>query len=531
MIELVRSAGDGRVAILVRARTHLPAIVGLLKRHNIGFQAIEIDQLGERPVIEDLMALTLALLHPADRVSWLAVLRAPWCGLTLEDLHTLAAPDHRSTIWDLLHRGHLQISDDGARRIARILPVLEQAIAERGRHPLRDLVENVWLRLGGPACVEDETALADAGAYFDLIEGLQEGEDLADFSWFREQVNALFAQPDAKASDRLQLMTIHKAKGLEFDRVILPGLDAPTRQEEQRLVLWLEHRGELLLAPVSEAGSETDAIYKYLARIDRRKGEHETARLLYVATTRARRHVDLLGVVKKKDDGSIVEPAAGSFLRLLWPTVADTFTNLSAVTRSTEAKAVNRIRRIAANWTVPDPPPDVAWVRREIEAIKPAPITFEWVGDRLRYAGTALHAFLQSLAHEGLQAWDENRVRSHRAVIQAVLADLGVAPAELTEAVQQVETGLIRTLRDPRGRWILGAHADAESESQITGLLDGKLYEIVIDRTFVDDSGVRWIIDYKTSAHKGGDLESFSRYRKGTLSGTIGTLRAINGAA
>jgi len=521
VIELVRSAADGKVAILVRARTHLPAIVGLLKRHNIAFQAIEIDQLGERPVIEDLMALTLALLHPADRVSWLAVLRAPWCGLTLADLHALVtqvAPDHRSTIWDLLHRQPLQISDDGARRIGRIMPVLEQAIAERGRLPLRDCVQGVWLRLGGPACVEHETALDDAGAYFDLLEGLQEGADLADFSWFHEQVNALFAQPDAKAGDRLQLMTIHKAKGLEFDSVILPGLDAPTRQEEQRLVLWLEQRGELLLAPVSETGLETDAIYKYLSRIDRRKGEHETARLLYVATTRARRRIDLLGVVKIKDDGSIAEPAAGSFLRLLWPTVAASFTNLSAVSRSTEARGPNRIRRIAADWMVPGPPPEVTWVRREIESIKPAPITFEWVGDRLRYAGTALHSFLQKIAREGLQAWDETRVLSHRAAFQAVLANLGVAPAELTEAAQQVETGLLRTLRDPRGRWILGAHADAESESQITGLLDGKLYEIVIDRTFVDESGVRWIIDYKTSAHEGSDLEGFldtekERYR------------------
>ena len=531
VIDLVRSAGGGKVAILVRARAHLPAIVELLKRHEIPFQAIEIDQLGERPVIEDLMALTLALLHPADRVSWLAILRAPWCGLTLEDLHSLAAHNHHASIWDLLHREPWQISDDGAARVQRLLPVLEQAIAERGRLPLRDSVEGVWLRLGGPACVADETALEDAAAYFDLLEGLQEGADLADFSWFREQVNALFAQPDATAGDRLQLMTIHKAKGLEFDSVILPSLDAPTRQEEQRLVLWLEQRGDLLLAPVSEAGLETDPIYKYLARIDRRKGEHETARLLYVATTRARRRIDLLGVVKMKDDGSIAEPAAGSFLRLLWPTVAATFANLSAAPRSTEARTAKMIRRIGAGWMVPDPPPAVTWTRREIESIKPAPITFEWVGDRLRYAGTALHGFLQRIAREGLDAWDENVLQSHRRAFQSVLANLGVAPSDLAEAAQQVETGLLRTLRDPKGRWILGAHAEAESESQITGLIEGKLYEIVIDRTFVDESGVRWIIDYKTSAHQGGDLESFSRYRKGTLPRTIGTLRAIDGAA
>ena len=96
----------------------------------------------------------------------------------------------------------------------------------RGARPpaVARLGGSAWLRLGGPACVEDETALEDAAAYFDLLEGLEEGADLADFEWFREQVNALFAQPDDSAGDRLQLMTIHKAKGLEFDSVILPGL-------------------------------------------------------------------------------------------------------------------------------------------------------------------------------------------------------------------------------------------------------------------------------------------------------------------
>ena len=519
VVDLVRNAGDGKIAILVRARAHLPAIVALLNRHHIPFQAIEIDQLGERPVIEDLTALTLALLHAGDRVSWLAMLRAPWCGLTLNDIHELAAADHHAAVWDLLHSRPGLLSADGAARIRRILPILEEAIAQRGRMPLRDWVEAVWLRLGGPACVENETALEDAAAYFDLLASLQDGADLADFGWFREQVNSLFAQPDAKAGDRLQLMTIHKAKGLEFDHVILPSLDAPARQDEQGLVLWLEQRGELLLAPVSQTGLVADPIYKYLSRIDRRKGEQETARLLYVAATRARRRIDLLGVVKTKDDGSIADPGAGSFLRLLWPTLSATFGNLSAVASVPQPKQERKIRRVAVNWIVPGPPAAVGWTRHAIESVAPRPITFKWVTDRSRHAGTALHGFLQRIGREGLASWDEKAVRSHQHAYRATLANLGVAPSDLADAARLVETGLLRTLRDPKGRWILGEHAEVESESQITGLIDGKLYEIVIDRTFVDESGVRWIIDYKTGAHEGGDLETFldnekERYRE-----------------
>ena len=91
--------------MLVRSRAHLVEIVDALKRHRIAFQAIEIDQLGERQVVEDLMALTFALLHAADRVSWLALLRAPWCGLTLSTICT-RWPERiiDATVWDLLHR-------------------------------------------------------------------------------------------------------------------------------------------------------------------------------------------------------------------------------------------------------------------------------------------------------------------------------------------------------------------------------------------------------------------------------------------
>jgi ATP-dependent helicase/nuclease subunit A len=509
VVDLVKASGTARIAVLVRARPHLVAIVQALKKHRISFQAIEIDQLGARAVIEDLMALTLALLHPGDRVSWLAILRAPWCGLTLADLHTLATADLYAPVWDLLHRPDLALSDDGAARIQRILPVLEEAIQQRGRRTLRDWIEGAWLRLGGPACVEDETALEDASAYFDLLEGLAEGADLAGFAWFREQVNALFAQPDAQAGDQVQLMTIFKAKGLEFDTVILPGLGQVPRQDDAQLLLWLEQAGELLLAPVSESGKDTDPIYKYVQRVESRKAENETKRLLYVATTRARRNLHLMGTVKIADDGSVAKPAEKSFLGLLWPSVADAFANVARVPSVAEPAKARAIRRVPLDWTVPAPPPPVVWTSGQIDAMETPSVSFEWVGDRLRHAGTALHAFLQRIAREGLDQWDEAAVRAKRVAYRAVLANLGVPPSDLEETAALVESGLLRTLRDPRGRWVLDRHSDGESELPITGMIDGKLYEAVIDRTFVDEDGVRWIIDFKTGSHQGGDLETF----------------------
>jgi ATP-dependent helicase/nuclease subunit A len=514
VVELIGLQDAGSSAVLVRSRAHLIEIVNALKHHRIPFQAIEIDQLGERQVIEDLMALTFALLHAADRVSWLALLRAPLCGMTLADLHALAGADHRATVWDLLHRPNPALSEDGAARVQRILPVMEQAIADRGRRPLREWVENTWLQLGGPACVQDDTALEDAAAYFDLLEGLAEGADLADFAWFREQVNGLFAQPTANAGEVLQLMTIHKAKGLEFDTVILPGLGAVPRGDDQRLLLWLEHRGELLLAPIAESGGNKDPIYGYLAGIERRKSDQETARLLYVAATRARRSLHLLGSAKLKDDGAVAEPDSRSFLKLLWPAMADQFAPPALGVQGEQAQRVKSIRRLPATWHVPPAPEPVMWKRPRIERVQRPAVAFDWVNHRSRSAGAALHGFLQRIAREGLDAWDETAVRSRKNSYRAVLCNLGVPPGELAWAAERVESGLLRTLRDPRGRWVLDRHVDAASELAIAGLMDGKLSEVVIDRTFIDEEGIRWIIDYKTSVHEGAGLENFLEQEK-----------------
>ena len=81
---------DVRAAILVRTRGHAKQIIPQLVSEGIKFYAQDIVSLDQRPVVDDLLSLTRALLNLADRTSWLAILRAPWCGLTLADLLIIA---------------------------------------------------------------------------------------------------------------------------------------------------------------------------------------------------------------------------------------------------------------------------------------------------------------------------------------------------------------------------------------------------------------------------------------------------------
>jgi ATP-dependent exoDNAse (exonuclease V) beta subunit len=101
----------------------------------------------------------------------------------------------------------------------------------------------------------------------------------------------------------------------------------------------------------------------------------------------------------------------------------------------------------------------------------------------------------------------------------AWLAELGVVADEQRHASAQVQEAIARTLADPRGRWLLSnSHAGACSERRLTGVHQGRVVNVIIDRMLVDEHGQRWIVDFKTGAHQGGSQRDFidseaERYR------------------
>ena len=102
--------------------------------------------------------------------------------------------------------------------------------------------------------------------------------------------------------------------------------------------------------------------------------------------------------------------------------------------------------------------------------------------------------------------------------IASALASLGVPPAELATVTTRVCDAITATLEDAIGRWTLDAHTDARSELALSAVLETRTVHVVIDRTFIDAEGVRWILDYKTSAHEGAGVGAFldnevERYR------------------
>lgn len=529
---------DGVIAILVRNRSHLTEILASLRAAGLKWQATEIDSLASRMAITDLHSLTRALLNPDDRIAWLSILRAPWCGLDLHDLHRLTtAPlteqeenSQLPPLWPQIqhHQKIAGISAEGRRCLERLRSNLQLALEQRYRKPLRQWIEGIWLALGGPACLLDPSDSDNVQSFFALLDAHQQAGDIRDWPAFTRALKKLYAKPSADADPRLQVMTIHKSKGLEFDTVIIPGLDRGTRNEDKQLLLWqerLNQEGErqLLLGPLSATGEDKSPIYQFLQHEASKRSRYEATRLLYVGCTRAIKRLHLLACLASKE-GEIQSPRNDSLLASIWPSVKDQLSPVPAPNRSSYANeqplpTTNPLLRLHPDWQRPafsDPSPLTHYRGHEYQDDEDNQPEAESRGNRLaRHTGTLLHRALQVVVErELLDSLTGDHIDAYLATQKPFwslqLRRLGWLGQEQQDALAKITRGLTHTLQDPRGRWLLDhRHAQSACELRLCHSDGERLRELSIDRCFLAE-GLHWIVDYKSSEPLPGQrLEDF----------------------
>ena len=522
IVELVKGA-QGTKALLVRNRSALADVVPALKAAGLRYRAIEIEHLGEKQVVQDLYALTRALLHLGDRIAWLSILRAPWLALPLDRLLEIAgAPlgnERFKTIWEV-------IKDDIF--LGHFTSILAPAVANRDRGSLRERVEGVWLALGGPACVADKTELEDAERYLDTLEALEADAPITDLSRLADALDRLFALPDVDATDDdLQIMTIHKAKGLEFGTVIVPGLDLGPGSGDPDLLLFSEvvvpgrppvkggsepaASGGLLLAPIKATGFDSDPTYRYLSRLDTEAEDTEASRLLYVAATRAEKNLHLLACLGCDKDGELKRPSSHTLLSRAWPVAETSFTAENAHAEppaAIGAASASRINRLPSGFRLPELPEPMRW-DAPTEGRDREEIEFSWAGETARHVGTLVHRWLQRMAQDELRGWDAKRIDSLVGSFRRELQRRGVRGGDAYPAAELVRAALKNTLADDRGAWALGPHPEARNEYRLRVRTPEGTRTYILDRHFRTLEGERWTIDYKTSRHEGADLDGF----------------------
>jgi ATP-dependent exoDNAse (exonuclease V) beta subunit len=506
-LELVRAAlaanpdSDHPVAILVKARTHLGALMLLMQRHGIPVRAVELNPIRAEQSVTDLVQLIRALAHPADRVAWLSVLRSPVCGLTLKALTHLFG-DSRDTIAFRLQTVLAReaefaplLGDEWPRlqRCARILLDRSHLTADIA---FSSHVESVWRALGGYGVYASDTAFADFQAVFDLVDRLAPYGDLnpADLE---DALARLYSATSAQQR-AVEIMTMHKSKGLEFEEVILYGLHRRPRADTAPLLRFERNRNRLLMGPIKpKAAEETDKLSAMLGAMEKRRSDYELDRLLYVAATRARQRLHLVSQVQCKQ-GQVVDPPRGSLLSRLFslfeftppePQAQQEAATADAATPGVQGPVLSRIAT-AALGQLP-----VVSDRSAITGSAGSGWQFD---DKYEASiGTVAHAWLARIGQDRMRGWDEARLHAAQEVIVRQLENEGLRQSQARSGAQRVYELLSRCVASEKGRWLL-SHDQARQELSLTSA-DGKL--LIVDVAVSTETG--WlVVDFKTGVRR-----------------------------
>lgn len=462
IIEILKKAQthqDINVAILVRSRSRLPSLLKALENEHFNFTGIDLFPLSDRLHIRDLWNLSKLFLEPGQRVHELAVLRSPLCGLSLIELEQLASTsDNLSILSQITHPSP---------RLAYFLDCYQNAYRQRQQKPLVELIQTLALELSFFKTLNTDQE-KEALHFFQIIEQSCDQHIWPSTQEIQDKLNQTLVSSSGRQS--LQIMTIHKSKGLEFDWVILPDMGSASRGSSTGLIHWQrsDDPRHWQIIPQQEP------CHQLLSCLEDKQEYYELQRLAYVAFTRAKKRLYCFDSQEKAADGS--------FRRLF---------------------AQNYFQKSEhLNITEIDKKPETYWYRITeslyIQEKKQASHLFQngsnfenhlWS----KHIGIVSHRILQWICQYHPRTDSEIPWQ----ILNQQLKTLGYSEKEQAIGLKQVQH-LIQTFwRDPIGQWIRKPRDFEKNEFSLL-IRDGEIVRnAIIDRTFIENN-ILWIIDFKT---------------------------------
>lgn len=470
---LLRADDESDIGILCRDRNQLPPLLMALNAAQVSFTGTDIDPLGDQPIVQDLANLYTLLLNPEDRLALLSTLHSPMIGLGLAQLeHIIGQADPL----DYCLRASPQEP-----ALVRFGEALSWARSGLYEIPLCEVLEGLWLRLGGMDAYP-ASALGDALCWFELL------EKLGDQAYAAEELRLGMAKLYAKPAElsRLKVMTIHRAKGLEFNHVILPGLSKRPKPDDPVLLMWRQMEQGLL------AGINGDPGHAWLKREEKIRAENEQKRLFYVACTRAK---DSLWLSYSLAEGKEPEGLA----RYLDPDQTEVSTDVTPGAWTNPGMTLKRLPATYA-WK---PPAEKALP--SVEQASPSQAIDDEVDNEFSLV-------LGNLVHRALALAGQRQMLKLPQLegnLPRWAGELGAHPEWQDAVIAQVRTHLDKTLASQTGLWVLAPRPYSHFEYALTGVSDGALRRFVLDRLFIEEETI-WIVDYKTALPGDGeDMATF----------------------
>lgn len=502
------------IAILVRKKIQLIPIMQALSEANLPYHAVGIETLFEYSVIQDLIAMTVALMNPADKLAWFSLLRIPCIALPLEDLLVLSEQlSEDLCMLDLLKNlSAIQgLSESAQVILQRIAPYFLFAIEERGRFPVYRWVSDLWTCLGGKQCLKNKKEMEAVSFFFNFLSTWE--PPLLDYENFKFALETKFNDLLPRTA-KIHLMTIHKAKGLEFDYVFLPELQAIGKGDRSQLLSWYEQAFDemdpalhqyKLLAPKKALGEDFDPMYTFIQTVEKIKAAHELSRLFYVAVTRAKKALFLYFRETFKDE----KPASNSFLAQIFPRLKESAHPIQSpsVCEAKEISPFSFIKNDLLFYRALPLKIQLALVPPKLQSStveKNAEITYQLDWEKKRKLGVLYHRIMQWIALHFSGAPIETVLLGIEKKLPVFLSQLQLPAACFVDIKKMLLQHFNQILDDPIAVWFLLRPQQLSACEYAITLREKKYGKYItshyfIDRTFVDEQDKRWIIDYKNA--------------------------------
>lgn len=277
------------VGILLRSFTHVGFYASMFKRYNIPLEIIAGNSFFQRQEIYDICYLLAFFANPHDNIALTALGRSPWLMLTDQEVDLFRERKEKESVWSFIQR------HEAFKEVAQTL----KAWLKKSQHiflpdVLEDLLADQERELAYLSEIEGERCLANVDLAIHLLRGLMTGgmslrECLA---WFNTQRDQESRREEAapEGESRVCLMTIHKAKGLEFPMVIIGDMNRSPRNSSVIVAHAVGEETIDVTINLKEDDTDTSIQPGVLYAICQEQKEQEEAeelRIFYVAVTRA----------------------------------------------------------------------------------------------------------------------------------------------------------------------------------------------------------------------------------------------------